>query len=89
MDKTTTEALIVMHYECAVYCIQHRCTIIVHRIEMMGVLKLLESCLWKKIAYGGINPKRLDSKWKIPFRFEMDLNGLKQNVLCRNILPYI
>ena len=56
---------------------------------MMGILKLLESYKWKKIAYVGINPKGLDSKWKIPPRLEMDLNGLKQNILCRNILPYI
>ena len=56
---------------------------------MMGILKLLESCLWKKIAYVGINPKGLDSEWKIPFRFEMDPNGVKQNELSRNILPYI
>ena len=51
----------------AVYCIQHRYTIIVHRIEMMRILKLFESCLWKMIAYMGITPKGLDSKWKIPF----------------------
>ena len=72
----------------AVYCIYHRYTIIVHRIEMMEILKLMESYKWKKLLMG-INPKGLDSKWKIPFRFEMDLNGLKQNILCRNILPYI
>ena len=29
---------------------------------MMGILKLLESCLWKKIAYVGINPKRIGFK---------------------------
>jgi hypothetical protein len=36
-----------------------------------------------------INPKGLDSEWKIPFGFEMDSNGLKQNGLSRNVLPYI
>ena len=46
----------------AVYCIYHRYTIIVHRIEMMGILKLLESYKWKKIACVGINPKRIGSK---------------------------
>ena len=51
----------------AVYCIYHRYTIIVHRIEMMGILKLLESYKWKKIAYGNqskrIGFKMEDSIW--------------------------
>ena len=49
----------------------HRYTIIVHGIEMMGILKLLESCLWKKIAYGNQSKRdwiqngrfHLDEKW--------------------------
>ena len=45
----------------AVYCIYHRYTIIVHRIEMMGILKLLESYKWKKIAYGN-QSKRIGFK---------------------------
>ena len=43
----------------------------------------------EKIAYGNQSKKGLDSTWKIPSRIEMDLDGLKQNMLCRNILPYI
>ena len=50
-----------------VYCIYHRYTIIVHRIEIMGILKLLESYKWKKIAYGNqskrIGFKMEDSIW--------------------------
>jgi hypothetical protein len=55
----------------AVYCIYHRYTIIVHRIEMMGTLKLLESYKWKKITYGNQSKRdwiqngrlHLDEKW--------------------------
>ena len=45
----------------AVYCIYHRYTIIVHRIEMMGFLKLLESYKWKRLLMG-INPKGIGFK---------------------------
>ena len=45
----------------AVYCIYHRYTIIVHRIEIMGILKLLESYKWKRLLMG-INPKGIGFK---------------------------
>ena len=45
----------------AVYCIYHSYTIIVHRIEMMGILKLLESYKWKRLLMG-INPKGIGFK---------------------------
>ena len=45
----------------AIYCIYHRYIIIVHRIEIMGILKLLESYKWKRLLMG-INPKRIAFK---------------------------
>jgi hypothetical protein len=55
----------------AVYYIFHRYTIIVYRIEIMGILKVLESYKWKKIAYGNQSKREwiqngsfhLDWKW--------------------------
>eukprot|EP00957_Ditylum_brightwellii_P187387 14271638-Ditylum_brightwellii.AAC.1 len=35
----------------------------------------------ERIASAGINPNGLNSKWKVPFRIEKDLNGLKENML--------
>ena len=52
----------------AVYCIYHRYTIIVHRIEIMGILKLLESYKWKRLLMG-INP---DRDWIQTGRFHLD-----------------
>ena len=60
----------------AVYCIYHRYTIIVHRIEMKGILKLLESYKWKRLLMG-INPEGIGFNWKIPSRLEMDLDRVE------------
>ena len=60
----------------AVYCIYHRYTIIVYRIEIMGILKLLESYKWKRLLMG-INPEGIGFNWKIPSRFEMDLDRVE------------
>ena len=56
----------------AVYCIYHRYTIIVHRIEIMGILKLLESYKWKKIAYG----ESIQKDWIQNGRFHLDLKWI-------------
>ena len=55
----------------AVYCIYHRYTITVYRIELMGILKLMESYKWKNITYGNQSKRdwiqngrfHLDEKW--------------------------